>query len=858
VGISCQIAIIGHRDLQAGDLPYIQASLADWYSRRVADTAAQPELLTSLTPGAEQLAAWVLTSSGVSKVPALRLVFPYGEAAFVEEVRAEERQYQQHHAPWTFDVLARRARGKAIRLNATWGFKSQTRDIALHDQDKADTPEPCNRSAGRYLAENVDMMIAVWDGVHSGRIGDTSDGVLYATSEQCQQARAKAGREPLEVHWLAVPHQSNPFPAGEAFTWQRLSLPTPVITPRAKTLRRHVRKLQVALPAALAAASFAVSFAGYLLHRASTPIAMPAITDAALTAVSHLTLNAFDVAADGPGAVLIRIGRLLAVGFALTTVASVMNGLFWWVDDLALSWARSRPHDLICGLGWRGRAFVADTAEARIATVAVERSPDESARDACARMGVALVEGDATDPETMRKVGVSSVRCAFVSCGKDETSMRVMHQLAKTAQGARMVCCVGLRSQRRFQVLQNALPEGHQIDLRIFNTESITARMYLESNPIDRFTASPSVAGAHVILLGASAMATAVAYQVLQQGIFEPGKGLMITWITPDAATACRLFAERHPVFQSRPPDSLEGPWIAEPEAVWMQEGVLPKVRFFELPLSDRVLLGLLEDGDRVAFDSWVTSVIVGIEDPAASVSIAYAVAPHLESARLRNNRDITIACYYNTPEDVYRGDIERALNRDFPSLPVRVFADFMGDCSKQVVRGDVVDRIARRVNGIYSLQDIGAADFDERCNRLWRDLSENDKESNRQAAAHAWVKARIRARLLRQSLNSKVVDEALAHVEHRRWCAEYLLEGFRPLTRIPSSDAPFHLSAAEKSDVAEWFESAQAKKACKRVKRQADLLPFDAFDKVFGPIAAAKERGKDLRQIRALDFLLN
>jgi hypothetical protein len=108
-----------------------------------------------------------------------------------------------------------------------------------------------------------------------------------------------------------------------------------------------------------------------------------------------------------------------------------------------------------------------------------------------------------------------------------------MHQLAKTAQGARMVCCVGLRSQRRFQLLQNALPGGHQIDLRIFNTESITARMYLESNPIDRFTVSPSAAGAHVILLGASAMATALAYQVLQQSIFEPGKGLMITWIPP-------------------------------------------------------------------------------------------------------------------------------------------------------------------------------------------------------------------------------------------------------------------------------------------------------------------------------------
>jgi TrkA-N domain len=858
--INCRIAIIGHRDLQAGDVPSIQLSLADWCSLHITgDIKGPPEVFTSLAAGAEQVATWVFTTLNAPNTAKLRLVIPYAETSFIEDVRAEERQYQPHGSAWSFDVLASAAsRQTAVRLSPTWGHRSLEGGAGSHGGNPTEMRASCYRLARRFLAENADVIIAVWDGVHTGRIGDTSDGVLYALSEECQEKRIKAGRGPLEVHWLAIPHQSNPYPATEAFTWQRLSVPALKIAPTAKTFRRYVRKLQVALPALLAAASVCVSFAGYYSNLGRAPVGAPAITDAALTAVSQLTLNGFDLAAAGPGALLIRIGRLLAVGFALTTIASVMNGLFRWVDDLALSWARSRPHDLVCGLGWRGRAFVADTAEARIATVAVEQRPDESAKDACARMGVPLVVGDAADPETIRKVGVSAVRCAFVSCGKDETSMQVVHQLAKTAPRTPMVCCVGLRSKQRFQVLQNALPEDHQIDLRIFNTESVTARMFLQSHSIDHFIASPSAAGAHVILLGGSAMAAALAYQVLQQGVFEHGKGLMITWITPDASIACQLFAARYPVFQPITPEVAGEPWIAEPEEIWGNECVLPKIKFFDLPRSDRVLLELLEDENRVPFKSWVTSVIVAIDDPAVSASIAYAVAPHLESSRLRDNYDSTIACYYNTPEDIYRGDIEHALNRDFPSLPVRVFSDFMGDCSKQVVRGDVVDRVARRVNGIHKLRDLDVADFDERCDKLWRNLSENDKESNRQAAAHAWVKGRVRARLRRESGTSgAAVDEALAQIEHRRWCAEYLLEGFRPLTRIPSPDVPFHLTQEEERNVTQWFESEQAKDAWKRARRHADLLPFDSFDKVFGPARANAEREKDLGHIRALDLLL-
>lgn len=95
-----------------------------------------------------------------------------------------------------------------------------------------------------------------------------------------------------------------------------------------------------------------------------------------------------------------------------------------------------------------------------------------------------------------------------------------------------------------------------------------------------------------------------------------------------------------------------------------------------------------------------------------------------------------------------------------------------------------------------------------------------------------------------------------LARIEHRRWCAEYLIKGFRPLTRIPSEHPGFSRTEREPRLISEWFETnGQKKRAFKRAMRHVDLVPFGDFEKLFHQ--ARQEEAKDLDQIRALDLLL-
>lgn len=345
---------------------------------------------------------------------------------------------------WSFASLVDPdAMRRAERLNPDW--KDDHKDDDKDKGSRVRKTESCYRDAGRYLAINTDILIALWDGVYVGRTGGTSDTILYALSLECQEKRAREGRPPLEVHWLAIPRLSNPHPAGEAFTWQRLSVPYPASRSILAGLNAPAESTPVLLPVTLAVGSIACSLLGYILRPSDAPVDGAAILDRALTAIGHLAMNGIDSAMEGPWAWLVRIGRWLAVGFASTSIGIVMNELFRWQDDLVLWRTRHRKHDLVIGLGRRGRGIIEESGPGKIPKIAVDRSPSGSAKHACARMGVPLVEGDATDPETLRKVGMSDIACAFVVCDTDETNIQVV----RSWRGRRTALTSSVRSASR-------------------------------------------------------------------------------------------------------------------------------------------------------------------------------------------------------------------------------------------------------------------------------------------------------------------------------------------------------------------------------------------------------------------------
>ncbi|MBA3351228.1 MAG: NAD-binding protein [Blastocatellia bacterium] len=593
-------------------------------------------------------------------------------------------------------------------------------------------------------------------------------------------------------------------------------------------------------------------------------------------------LNGFELPNDT--GLVFRIGRALAVVFFAMTAGAVANSLFHLWDRFALWRAASKNHYLICGLGWSGRQLLINaidkprtTKGEKFRAIAIERTPTEETREFCSVVGARLIAGDASHPETLRNVGIGKVRDAFVVAGDDEINMRIVqqlgrhhqqlgrHQRATSFKGAseEMRCCVALNSQRHFEVLKESLPKEslpkeaspvrRNIDLRIFNAQSVTARMFLKLHHLDRFQASPDAGGAEVILVGKSAMANVLLREVLQQGIFEKGKDLKVTCLSANPERACRDFTLEYPIFAVS-----EGPplWTAKPEPPWENEKVLPSIRFLDFPCSEKGLLELCEENLLGADEKRVTSVIVALDQPAESASTTRLLSAYLKGVRENTEKDITLACYY--PEDIYRYDIERALNSSSGSLPVHVFSDFMGDCSVEVVRGDQTDGLARRFNGKYNVDGGIKAEpgefFAKYCDRIWRKASENDKDSNRQRAAHELVQQRIRSRLK----ETPERNWEMAEIEHRRWCAEYLLRGFRPLTRIPSScDKGFIPNEEETLQIKEWYSSQSSKARFKDCKKHVTLIPFYGFNSVLRE-EAHNERTKDFTLAAGLNELLH
>jgi hypothetical protein len=154
----------------------------------------------------------------------------------------------------------------------------------------------------------------------------------------------------------------------------------------------------------------------------------------------------------------------------------------------------------------------------------------------------------------------------------------------------------------------------------------------------------------------------------------------------------------------------------------------------------------------------------------------------------------------------------------------VHAFGNFMDGCSIDRVEGRPVDDMARRIARFYEEQYGGGG---------WDKLTEADRMSNRRAADHLPVKLRaVGATLVPRGGNvpefafTEPELEMLARLEHRRWAAEKLLSGWRPLARTPGNEQ-------------QWKER---KAELKARKLHIDIVPYDALD--------AAGQGKDRSQL--------
>lgn len=206
------LGVTGHRDLRPADSAPLEEQVRLILTELRADHPEAPLLLLSpLAEGADRLVARVALEGGVRVVVPLPLP------------RAEyEKDFATPESKAEFARLLGRAE--------SW-FELPLAQGNTPDNILADGPARHRHyeAAGLYIARHCHLLLALWDGVDSKKVGGTSEIVrlrLRGLPPSTPRSRSELG--PLDtgsVYHVLTPRLKNPSPAGVPFT-RRALFPT--------------------------------------------------------------------------------------------------------------------------------------------------------------------------------------------------------------------------------------------------------------------------------------------------------------------------------------------------------------------------------------------------------------------------------------------------------------------------------------------------------------------------------------------------------------------------------------------------------------------------------------------------------
>ena len=607
----------------------------------------------------------------------------------------------------------------------------------------------------------------------------------------------------------------------------------------------------------------------FLQQTASLSVAAPASVvlrgiDAVIYAIPLLVWNGFlDLSGgDGSSDWLIRLGQFSAVGFVIVASGKILSSLFQVRNGWRRRWLERSQHDLCIGSGWWGQQLI--TGGNGQPTIVVDLVADEATRERCDMTGAALVMCDATLAENLKGLRLDNARRVFVACGNDALNVRVAAKIIEAACSRQATflpsIVTALENVANVPLLHAIKLNGDKkLDLRHFELRELTARMLFDTNVneaaniryVDR-TRCPRVRAAQLILAGDGPMLEALLRQALMLCIFEDGFGFELRLVVPEPAVTAKRFADRHPCYVAV---EARGAWsLVAADARWADANaqVLPAITLQELPSSGRAQI---EDYEKLLQDGTVAStLIVAFEGVGQSTAVAQNISPMLHRLAKERDLDLALWVYANLSEAHLRRALSEALahcSRDITesNLPIYVFGDYLDHLDRDIAAQEALDFFARKINGIYN--GLTQKNPDEDWHNAWLTCTEQEKASSRLAGHFLQVLQRANARLKKTYPHAAVRAEILKRMEHRRWCAEYLLNGYRPLlTDVVDDDERDAL-------INEWYADKQRKAAYKAEFQHLTLIPWDEMERVLGKDRADLEKNKDMRSMELYEVWL-
>lgn len=571
----------------------------------------------------------------------------------------------------------------------------------------------------------------------------------------------------------------------------------------------------IAVPTGLAGVAVVAGTVGYVAHLR----ALPAYGDAPATLLlsegffRSLGFLVLSMGATSPPAplpfALLTLGRV--AGLLFFSYAAVAGVGVVFADRLRplrieawsllgrLPGVDDRGHVIVCGVGENGHALAVDALDRGRRVVAVDARPSDRTADLEAR-GALVVIGDATNDRVLAySARLRRATDAFVTAGSDATNGAVVEairrQVGDRSPSRVLDITARIEGRRLRRTLHEETTATAGLHLRTYDVPSATARDLLAAHPIDD-VGDPGQR-VHVWLVGWTPLTAELLDRLFRLMHYPEEVDRQVTVVTDSPTGAERDVA-------SLSPGTDPEWWDDEPMSEFVRT-LFPAVDVRELPASDIQLLSdrnplydTLQPGDRL-------TIVADDTDERSLRALLSTWTPKLDELTRRLEMTATL---------VYRSAADADWRPSLSHVDVDSYTDFVSGCSIRSVRGAERDRAARRFALVYHLlyeddpaavlpgresvpvgqedgidvvvgwlESLPRAEREGYATAVWRDLPEYQRDSNRYAADHAATKRRMAAAFgAEDSSSDGAVVRMLAESEHRRWCAEKILDGWEPL----------------------------------------------------------------------------
>lgn len=462
----------------------------------------------------------------------------------------------------------------------------------------------------------------------------------------------------------------------------------------------------------------------------------------------------------------LEIARWLA---PLITFSAAIKGILSLVQDKGKSLLQLRKikkHAIICGLGNKGFYLAKELLENSFKVVVIDDNAENHHLSYLINKGAISLIGNALDSELLQQARIQTASYLFTTTNKDASNISIIYEANKLVNSNKNKDDININcyadvadfSTKELFYNQPLFSESKKhFNAQVFNLYDRGARLLFEIYAPDSFNAifKKEDHAASILIFGSNPLAKSLILHAAHSGHYANEKKLHITLINNQAKQNISALSMSYPAL-----DKVVDITTATFPVNALKEKNLQKIINTK---PNIIYICNTSDTDAITF-----------------------------TRRLRylmgENPTPIVACL------LQQNMLTKLLieNSEMHNSGIHFFPLIDKTCNTRQIVDEQHDNAAKIIHQMYYDDQIALGETPESNSSLipWENLSEDIKDSNRGQADHLPIKLRAIGLTLEAALNmseplnfSPQQIRILARMEHQRWMADKLLDGWQATT---------------------------------------------------------------------------